>query len=66
MVNYAGSVQEKERKLNEMILQLQMFREHLLNQVNFNLKKRLFCQCLFHILHTYCSRNDDNLFIEIR
>lgn len=28
------SVQEKERKLNEMILQLQMFREHLLNQVS--------------------------------
>ncbi|XP_055714604.1 uncharacterized protein LOC129808777 [Phlebotomus papatasi] len=29
---YPGSVQEKERKLNEMILQLQLVRDHLINQ----------------------------------
>lgn len=32
VLGYAGSVQEKERRLNELILQLQMVREHLLNQ----------------------------------
>ncbi|XP_059609784.1 transcription factor SOX-13 [Phlebotomus argentipes] len=29
---YPGSVQEKERKLNEMILQLQLVRDHLISQ----------------------------------
>lgn len=31
VLDYPGSVQEKEKKLNEMILQLQMVREHLLS-----------------------------------
>lgn len=29
VLNYPGSAQEKDRKLSEMILQLQMVREHL-------------------------------------
>lgn len=32
VLNYPGSVQEKERTLNEMIFQLQMVKQHLLNQ----------------------------------
>lgn len=50
MVNYTGSVQEKERKLNEMILQLQMFREHLLNQVNFYSQIVYLCERLLRKL----------------
>lgn len=39
VLGYAGSVQEKERRLNELILQLQMVREHLLNQQGVSLIK---------------------------
>lgn len=31
----SSTIQERERKLNEMIMQLQVIREHLLNQVSY-------------------------------
>lgn len=32
LLNYPGSVEEKEKKLNEMIMQLQFIRDYLVNQ----------------------------------
>jgi len=51
----ATTIVEKERKLSEMILQLQMFREQLLNQQDHPNKVR------FYIVFTYYN----SIFVQI-
>lgn len=53
VLNYPGSVQEKERKLNEMILQLQMVREHLLSQSERVSELLIFYRILFFFALLY-------------
>lgn len=45
VLNYPGSLQEKERKLSEMIFQLQMVRDHLVGQSE--RVSKLFCYYLY-------------------